>query len=65
MTVAAIKDIARDLGIKPGKMVKAQLIQAVQEAEGNFPCFGTAADGHCDQLDCRWRTDCLPQQRDL
>jgi len=58
MKVTDIKDIAKSMDIKPGKMRKAELIHAIQEAEGNFPCFGTA-DGSCDQMQCIWREDCL------
>ena len=40
-------------------MSKGEIIRAIQEAEGNFPCFGTARDGHCDREDCAWKEDCL------
>ena len=39
-------------------MKKAELIQAIQKAENNIPCFGTA-NGDCDQDKCLWRSDCL------
>jgi hypothetical protein len=58
MKVAEIKERARDAGIKSGRMRKSELIRAIQEREGNFPCFGTA-EGWCDQQDCCWREDCL------
>jgi len=58
MKMTEIKKIAKDMGIKPGKMRKAELIRAIQQQEGNFPCFMTA-EGHCDQMDCCWRDDCL------
>jgi hypothetical protein len=37
------------------------IIQAIQHDEGNFPCFGTAVDGCCDQWECAWREGCLPK----
>lgn len=59
MTKKEIVDIASGLGLKGvSRMKKAELIRAIQESEGNFPCFGTA-DGHCDRMDCLWRQDCL------
>jgi hypothetical protein len=58
MTVKEIKNIAGKMGIKAGKMKKADLIHAIQRTEGNYSCFGTAS-GDCDQMDCRWRGDCL------
>jgi hypothetical protein len=57
------KEIAQragELGIDPVKGVsKADLIRAIQTQEGNFPCYGTAAAGFCDQGLCCWREDCL------
>ena len=44
-TMKEIRDIARQLGIRPTRMEKAELIRAIQRAEGNFDCFGTAAGG--------------------
>lgn len=58
MKVPEIRTIAKEMGIKPGRMAKADLIKSIQEAEGNFPCFGTT-NGFCDQQDCQWRDDCL------
>ncbi|MBN2655979.1 MAG: hypothetical protein JXR86_02890 [Spirochaetales bacterium] len=58
MLVKEIKEIAKSMDIAVGKMKKDEIIHAIQEKEGNFPCFGTA-QGSCDQMDCRWREDCL------
>lgn len=57
--IAEIRTIARALDIKTGKLRKNELIQAIQNHEGNFPCFGSAIDGVCDQYGCLWRLDCL------
>ena len=59
MNVQQIKIIARDRGLKPGKLVKGDLIRMIQREEGNFACFGTAITGECDQTACLWREDCL------
>lgn len=54
-----LKEKARQLGVKSKiGMKKEVLIRAIQTAEGNFPCFGTAKD-YCDQMSCSWRGDCL------
>ena len=58
MVIKEIKAIAKEMGIVAGNRKKLELIQAIQEAEGNYPCFGTS-NGSCDQQDCRWRDDCL------
>lgn len=59
MTVKQIKEIAKAKGIKVGNMKKENIIRAIQRAEGNFDCFGTATAGICDQYNCLWREDCL------
>ena len=61
ITVKELKVMAKDLGIKPVNLRKAELIKSIQIAEGNFDCFGTAID-YCDQLDCLFRNDCVPIQ---
>ena len=50
---------AKKLGIKAKAAKKADLIRHIQRAEGNFDCFGTAAD-YCDQWMCCFGEDCLP-----
>lgn len=59
MNLKEIKEIARQMGIQAGKLKKDDLIRAIQRAEGNFACFGTAFSGECSQYDCLWRKDCL------
>ena len=59
MTLKQIKEIAKQKGIKAGNMKKENIVRAIQRAEGNFDCFGTAAYGYCDQTNCLWRGDCL------
>ena len=50
-----LKEKASKLGIKPKIwMKKEELIRSIQNAEGNFPCFGTAKD-YCDQSGCCFR----------
>jgi DNA-binding IscR family transcriptional regulator len=55
-----IRKKAKDMGLSVGRMSKADVIRAIQAKEGNFPCFGSA-ESECDQTDCCWREDCLPQ----
>lgn len=59
MTVKEIKEIAKKLGIKPAKMNKQELIRNIQTTEGNIPCYQSDNDS-CSQMDCCWRSDCLP-----
>jgi hypothetical protein len=59
MTLKEVKKIAKEKGVRVGNMKKDNIIRAIQRAEGNFACFGTATAGVCDQLNCLWRDDCL------
>ncbi len=59
MTLKQIKEIAKEKNVKTGNMKKENIIRAVQKAEGNFDCFGTATAGYCDQMNCLWRNDCI------
>jgi hypothetical protein len=58
MTVKELQKMAKQLGVNPVKLRKAELIKAIQRAEGHFDCFGTAKD-YCDQVNCLFREDCL------
>jgi len=59
MKLQEIKVIAKTKGIKAGNLKKPDFIRAIQKAEGNVDCFGSASSGYCDQVDCLWRGDCL------
>lgn len=30
-----------------------------QIEEGNFPCYGSACNGYCDQANCKYRVNCI------
>ncbi len=59
MNMQEIKSIAKNHGVKPGKLSKVALVKTIQLAEGNFDCFATAYAGDCDQVQCIWREDCF------
>lgn len=63
MHIQTIRSIAKERGIKAGRMAKAEIIRTIQREEGNFDCFGTALGGYCDQGGCSWRDDCLPSSK--
>ncbi len=58
MKMDEIRAKAKSLGIVPGKMKKADLIHAIQTAEGYTPCFGWS-NGRCENTDCCFWADCL------
>jgi len=61
MTIREIRKRAKTLGIKPGRMNKLELVRAVQAAENNPQCFRSGLT-HCDQTECLWLEDCIPEQ---
>ena len=58
MKMSEVRSKAKGLGITAGNMSKTELIRAIQKAEHNEPCYGTAA-GQCAHTDCCFREDCL------
>ena len=58
MTINDIRRKAKTLGINPSRAKKAELILAIQKAEGNTPCFGTGTPA-CPYTACCWREDCI------
>ncbi len=58
MQMKEIRQIAEKMNIRLAKVDKADLIRAIQRAEGNADCY--AIGGHeCDQVNCLWRKDCM------
>jgi hypothetical protein len=58
MNMQEIRSKAKELGINSFGKSKIELIRAIQRAEGNFDCYGTATD-FCDQFECSFRSSCL------
>ena len=58
MKMMQVKEKAKILGVRPGKMKKSDLITAIQLKEGNDACFGSGNE-QCSQLECCWRSDCI------
>ena len=59
MKLDEIKEIAKQHNIKVGKMKKAELLRAIQQAENNDVCFETGNANSCGQDACSWREDCV------
>lgn len=57
MKVTEIKAMAKAKNITIGKKKKADLIHALQEAEGNVPCYESGIT-NCGLTDCLWFDDC-------
>jgi len=58
ITKTALLEKAKELGLKGlSKKEKAEIIHALQEAEGNAPCFGRIPD--CGIVECLYRSECI------
>jgi len=58
MNVQQIRAIAKERGVKSKQLPKVELVQAIQSAEENEPCYGTGKAEHCGQAACLWKDDC-------
>ena len=58
MNFTQVRDMAKGMGIKTGRVSKVDLIRSIQEAESNIPCFGTDRVQYCGKEGCLWRDDC-------
>lgn len=54
-----IQKMAKTMGINTFQMKKKDMILAIQRAENNIECFGSARVEHCQELACLWREDCV------
>ncbi|MCE5181240.1 MAG: SAP domain-containing protein [Betaproteobacteria bacterium] len=58
-TLQEARNLAKQYHIKAAGLSETELIRKIQQSEGSFDCFATATNGECDQLGCKWRTDCF------
>ncbi len=58
MTLADIKKIAIEHGIRVVGVKKADIVRAIQKQEGNTPCFATGKAAECAQPNCLWLDAC-------
>jgi hypothetical protein len=59
MEFRKILKMARDFQIKTAGMKKTDIIRAIQKAENNIDCYGTARIATCGENGCLWRGDCM------
>jgi len=65
MKMQEIRELAKVIGVKTGRLNKLNLIHAIQLSEGNFNCYASAQGGVCDQPLCKWRDDCFTAAKKL
>ena len=62
MNLTEIRERAAAAGVTgAGKLRKAELIQKIQQCEGNNPCYGAGWSQQCAEMFCCWRGDCLKE----
>jgi hypothetical protein len=65
LNMKQVREIAKDKGVKTGRLSKVKLVQLIQQVEGNFDCFASAIDGYCDQISCIWQAECFGAAKKL
>jgi len=58
MKLEEIKELAQRHNIKVSKMKKAELVRAIQKAEGSEQCFEAGKSASCGQSGCSWKGIC-------
>lgn len=59
MKLDEIRQMAKERGIKAGKLKKDETIRAIQADEGNDACFASGRAALCGQAECLWREECV------
>ena len=50
--------IVKEHNLNLAKVTKVELIRALQQAEGEYQCFGSNIATTCEQHNCVWRAYC-------
>ncbi len=59
MNMQEIRERAAAVGVgNVSRLRKMELIQRIQQAEGNNPCYGADWRQQCAEMFCCWRSDC-------
>ncbi len=58
MKINEVRALAKKRGLPKVPKTKKLIIQAMQEAEGNNPCYNTGYSSECGQDECLWLPDC-------
>lgn len=59
MSVEEVCPIASQHCANLGRLIRIELIKALQIDEGPSDCFSSTHNGICDQLNCFWREGCM------
>ncbi len=60
MTILSLQELAAFIGIKNSEDMRSEieLVRAIQNATDHSPCFQSEINMTCEELECKWRTEC-------
>lgn len=60
MTISGLQQLAKSVGVENAESInqKIDLIQSIQNAVHDRPCFRANLDMVCDEEGCQWRDEC-------
>lgn len=60
MTILSLQQLATFIGIKHPENMRSEieLVHAIQNAIGHSPCFRSEINMACEEMECKWRTEC-------
>lgn len=60
MTILGLQELAEFTGIQnpEGILSEIDLVRAIQKATMHKPCFRSTATRFCEEVDCKWRSEC-------
>jgi len=61
----AAKPAVKPASSREAMLARVESVRLTQRGDGNFDCFGRAAQGYCDQGGCAYHVECLSVSRML
>ncbi len=60
ITILSLQELAAFIGIKNPEDMRSEieLVRAIQNATEHSPCFRSEINVTCEELECKWRTEC-------
>ena len=65
MNIKQVRELAKDKGVKTGRLSKVKMVQLIQQVEGDFNSFASAINGYFDQTSCIWQTEFFESAKKL
>lgn len=65
MNIKQVRELAKDKGVKTGRLSKVKMVQLIQQVEGDFNSFASAINGYFGQTSCIWQTEFFESAKKL